>query len=92
MVTRMRGRTTTWPSTATGVSSTPPTARMPASGGLMIAVNSWIPNMPRLDTEKVAPVYSSGFSFFSRARPASSRTSPPIGRDALQVRVASPPA
>jgi len=31
----------------------------------MIAVNSLIPNMPRFEIEKVAPVYSSGCSFFA---------------------------
>ena len=41
---------------------------MPDSGGLMIAVNWSIPNMPRLETENVEPVYSSGLSFRSRAR------------------------
>ncbi len=44
----------------------------------MMAVNSSIPNIPRFEMLKVAPVYSSGWSFFSRARPASSRTSAPI--------------
>ena len=48
---------------------------MPASGGLMIAVNWSIPNMPRFETENVAPVYSSGLSLRSRARFASSRAS-----------------
>ena len=41
----------------------------------MTAVNSSIPNMPRLEIEKVEPVYSWGCSLFSRARPASSRIS-----------------
>ena len=40
-----------------------PTARIAASGGLITAVNSSMPNMPRLLIEKVAPMYSSGFSF-----------------------------
>ena len=34
----------------------------------MIAVNSSMSNMPRFETEKVPPVYSSGLSFRSRAR------------------------
>ena len=34
----------------------------------MIAVNWSMPNMPRLDTENVEPVYSSGLSLRSRAR------------------------
>ena len=38
--------------------------------------------------EKVEPVYSSGFSFFSRARPASSRTSAGDLAHALAVGVA----
>src|SRR5690606_18327735 len=37
------------PFLTTGVSSIPPMAIMQASGGLMMAVNSSIPNMPRFD-------------------------------------------
>jgi hypothetical protein len=54
----------------------------------MTAVNSSMPNIPRLEMEKVLPVYSSGFSFFSRARPASSLTSAAISPIPLRVRVA----
>ena len=57
-----------------------PTARMPASGGLMMAVNWSMSNMPRFDTLKVPPVYSSGLSRRSLARPASSFTSAEISR------------
>ena len=39
----------------------------------MIAVNWSMPNMPRFEIENVEPVYSSGLSFRSRARLASSR-------------------
>ncbi len=62
---------------------------MPASGGLITAVNSSISNMPRFETENVAPVYSSGFSRRSRARWASERASVPIAesgfRSALRI-------
>ena len=58
-----------------GTSPTAPIAKIATSGGLMIAVNSSMPNMPRLDTVAVAPVYSSGASLRSRARFASSRES-----------------
>ena len=60
MVTRMRRRTTTAPSNTTGRGSTAPTARMAVSGGLMMAVNCSMPNIPRFETENVAPVYSLG--------------------------------
>ena len=55
-----------------------PTARIAPSGGLITAVNSLMPNIPRLLIEKVAPVYSSGLSLRDRARSASSLTSPAI--------------
>ena len=51
------------PSITTAFASTPPIARIPASGGLMIAVNWSMPNMPRFETENVEPVYCSGVSF-----------------------------
>lgn len=57
------GRTTCLPS---------PTARMAPCGGLMTALNSLMPNMPRFDTLTVPPWNSSGFSLPSRARDASS--------------------
>src|SRR5262249_27869774 len=53
-------RTTSASSTTTGRLASVPTARMPDSGGLMIAANSRTPYMPRFDTLNVAPVYSSG--------------------------------
>ncbi len=85
---RIRWRTTMFPSSSTTTfGPSAPTARMAASGGLMIAVNSSMPNIPRLEMEKVLPVYSSGFSFFSRARPASSFTSRAIS--AIPFRSAS---
>src|SRR3546814_9429694 len=60
------------PSFTTGRCSPAPTARMQPCGGLMTAAKSLMPNMPRLETEKVPPWYSSGFSLPSRARPARS--------------------
>lgn len=33
----------------------PPTARIPTCGGLMMAVNSEMPNMPKLEMVKVPP-------------------------------------
>ena len=50
----------------------------------MTAVNSSMSSMPRLETEKVPPVYSSGLSFRSRARPARSRASAAISRSDLR--------
>ena len=41
-------------------------------GELMTAANSRMPNMPRLEIEKVPPWYSSGISLPSLARPARS--------------------
>mmetsp|Transcript_1232 Transcript_1232/g.3859 ORF Transcript_1232/g.3859 Transcript_1232/m.3859 type:complete len:206 (-) Transcript_1232:877-1494(-) len=52
----------------------PPIAMMQACGGLITAENSEIPNMPRLETVKVPPWYSSGISLPSWARPARSLT------------------
>ena len=43
------------PSYTTGRCSPAPTARMQPWGGLMTAENSLMPNMPRLETEKVPP-------------------------------------
>ena len=51
------------PSLTTTVGFAVPTAKIAASGGLMIAVNSLMPNIPKFEIEKVAPVYSSGWSF-----------------------------
>ena len=46
----------------------------------MIAVKCSMSNIPRLEMLKVEPVNSSGLSFRSRARPASSRDSALISR------------
>src|SRR4030095_8304603 len=51
MVIFMRRPTRSWPPSATGFSSTEPTATMAPSGGLMLAENSSTSYMPRLDTE-----------------------------------------
>src|SRR5690554_1703056 len=61
-----------------------PTARMPASGGFSMAVNSSMPNMPRLLTEKVPPLIWSSLSLPSRASPASSTTLAPISLSDLR--------
>jgi hypothetical protein len=57
---------------------------MQLSGGLMIAVNSVTSNMPRFETVKVEPMNSSGLSFLSRARAASSFTSREISTTCLR--------
>ena len=49
-----------------------------------MAVNSSISSMPRFDTEKVPPVYSSGVSRRSRARAARSCDSAAISRSDLR--------
>ena len=59
-------------SCTTGFFSILPTARMPASGLLMIAVKLSISNIPRLLMVKVPPDSSSGFSLFSLVRAARS--------------------
>ena len=69
---------TTAPSRTTGTSRIPPMARMQALGGLMMAVNSAMPNMPRFEVVKVEPAYSLGSSAPSLARAARSRVSAPI--------------
>src|SRR6266536_6037944 len=51
---------------------------IPASGGLMTAVNWSMSNIPRFETENVAPVYSLGWSRRLRALSASSFASRPI--------------
>src|SRR5882762_8129738 len=71
IVTVMIVAETIFPSRATARSSPAPTARIALCGGLMMAVNSLIPNMPRLEMEKAPPSYSCGFSFFALARSAS---------------------
>src|SRR6059058_4850221 len=59
---------------------------IPASGGLITAVNWSMSNMPRFETENVAPVYSLGCSRRLRARSASSLASRPIS-ERLELRV-----
>ena len=49
-----------------------PTARIDDCGGLITAVKSLMPYMPRLDTDEVPPWYSFGFSFLALARAARS--------------------
>src|SRR6266550_4697428 len=59
---------TTRPSSTTGTSLIAPTARIAASGGLMIAVNSSTPYMPRFEIENVAPLRSPSAGRPDRAR------------------------
>ena len=80
MVSRIRRRGTIAPPTTAGICAMLPMATIPASGGLMTAVKCSMSNMPRFETENVAPVYSSGVSLRSRARPASARASVEICR------------
>lgn len=47
--------------------SAPPTARIAAWGGLIMAAKVLMPNMPKLLMVKVPPWYSSGASFLARA-------------------------
>src|SRR5205807_839105 len=63
------------PPSTTGTSLMAPTARIAASGGLMIAVNSSTPNMPRLEMENVAPVRSPSAGRPERARSMTCRDS-----------------
>ena len=63
------------PSRATARGSTAPTARIATCGGLMIALKSLTPNMPRLDTVNVPPPSSGGVIEPSRTRSASVRVS-----------------
>src|SRR5712692_9955455 len=56
------------PPSTTGTSLIAPTARMAASGGLMIATNSSTPNMPRFEIENVAPLRSPSAGLPDRAR------------------------
>ena len=63
---------TIWPPRTTARSSPVPTARIEDCGGLITAVKSLMPNMPRLDTEVAPPWYSFGFSFLDLARAANS--------------------
>jgi len=63
------------PSLTTGLGSPAPTARMHDCGGLMMAANSRMPYMPRLEMVKPPPWYSSCASLPSLPRSASSFTS-----------------
>src|SRR5262249_37436678 len=74
-VTRMRLPTASCPSTTTGLSAIAPTARIAASGGLMIATNSSTGNIPRFETENVAPESSGWRSLRARVRSIRSRAS-----------------
>ena len=60
------------PTPAVGVP--PPTAKMQACGGLITAVNSLMPNIPKFEIVKEPPLYSSGANLPCRARPAKSAT------------------
>src|SRR5579864_6252504 len=63
------------PPSTTGTSLIAPTARIAASGGLMIATNSSTPYMPRLEIEKVAPLRSPSLGRPDRARSMTCRDS-----------------
>src|SRR5712691_10406709 len=56
------------PASTTATSLIAPTARIAASGGLMMAVNSSTPYMPRFEIEKVAPLRSPSAGRPDRAR------------------------
>ena len=56
---------------------------MAPCGGFKMASNRSTANIPRLLTLKHPPVYSCGLSFPSLARPASSRTAPPISESPI---------
>ena len=60
--------TTIWSPFTTARFSPPPTARIVECGGLITAVKSFTPNIPRFDTALVPPWYSSGFNLRSLAR------------------------
>ena len=76
------GLTATPPMTGTRRSFIAPTARIPACGGTMIAVNESTWYIPRLLIVNVAPVMSDGDSLFVRARSVRSRR-----RDAMSPRL-----
>jgi hypothetical protein len=56
------------PFLTTGFSMIPPTAKIQASGGLIIAVKASMSNIPRLEIVKVLPCIISGVNFLSRAK------------------------
>lgn len=59
--------TTGCPSFTTTSYSPAPTAKIPAYGGFIIALNSFVPNIPRLEIVKVPPWNSYGCNLFSLA-------------------------
>ena len=61
-----RGDGERWSPRTTGRFSPTPTDRIAPCGWLMIEAKDLTPNMPRLETEKVPPGNSSGFSFLVR--------------------------
>src|SRR5262249_51279269 len=67
-VSSMRGRTAGCPSTATTLSSTAPTARIAACGGLSTAMNRSMPYIPRFEIVNVPPSRSPCCSLPARAR------------------------
>ena len=71
-------RMTIFPSRATGISAMRQTARMAASGGLMIGVEKTVPKRPGLVMVKVPPRTSSAASLPARACSATSRE--PLGQ------------
>src|SRR5713101_5945032 len=68
MVIRMTLPGTIRPASTTATSLIVPTARIAASGGLMMATNSSTPYMPRLEIENVAPLRSPSAGRPERAR------------------------
>src|SRR5713226_334634 len=72
------------PASTTGTSLIVPTARIPASGGLMMATNSSTPNMPRFEIEKVAPLRSPSAGRPERARSMTWRDSMEIWTRSLR--------
>ena len=74
----MRSRTTICLSMTTACDAAAPIARIATLGGLMIAVNSSMPQAPRLEIVNVEPWYSSGRSLRFFAFSASARTSAAI--------------
>src|SRR6266849_2979273 len=63
------------PASTTGTSLIAPTARIAASGGLMMATNSSTPYMPRFEIENVAPLRSPSAGRPERARSITCRDS-----------------
>ena len=77
-------RATISPSRTTARGSILPTARIAACGGLMTALNSVTPNMPRFETVKVPPESSGGVTALARTRSASVRVSRAISPSDLR--------